>query len=153
MSLKSSRIHPRSPINLGPITTSGCSPMPAYMDAESCPREDSFLSMESLFGPPADSSSPASFPPQGLPVLDWGWSDVSILFGCGAPLYPLISDVQAYSASLPPSLHSTVLAIDTAVEIPYPEIPIVASDIHDEDFPPTCPSETDTMCQTTISSV
>lgn len=60
------------------------------------------------------------------------------------------SDVRAYSARLLPSLHSTTLAIDTAAEIPHREIPIAASNIHNE---PTCPLETGTMCQMTFSSV
>jgi hypothetical protein len=74
------------------------------MDADSYPREYLFLSMESWSGPPAYSSNPPSFPPQGMPILDGGRSDplsldipdpqvdaeASILVGCDAPSYPLI---------------------------------------------------------------
>lgn len=64
--------------------------------------ESLFLSMESWSGPQANSSNPASFPPQGMPILDGGRSDTlsldipdvdaeaSILVGCGVPSYPLI---------------------------------------------------------------
>ncbi|KAF8496817.1 hypothetical protein F5888DRAFT_366972 [Russula emetica] len=77
--------------------------------------------MESLSGPPADSSNPASFPSQPMPVLDWEWWSLDIPD-------PQV-DAEAYPAGLRPPLHSTVLAIDTAAETPHPEIPIAASNI------------------------
>jgi hypothetical protein len=142
--------------------TSGCLPIPAYMDAESYPREyPFFLSMGGLSGPPANTTSgcnPASSLPECMPDLDGGlshtWSLVpfpqvyaesGILVDRGAH-----SDVRA---GLHPSLYSTIPAIDTAAETSYPEISIAASDIHNGDLPHVCHSEMGTVCQATISSV
>lgn len=62
-------------------------------------------------------------------------SEAGILGGGGA-----YSDVQANSAGLCPSLHSTTLSIEVAAETSW-------------DSPLLCPSEMDTVCQATISSV
>lgn len=110
--------------------------------------------MESSSGPLANvASNPVSFPPQGMPVIDTGYShpwslgirDPQVdagagilvdLLGCGAH-----SDVQAYSGSLRSALYS-------------PEIPVVAaSDNYYKDLPPTCPSPVVTLYQATISPV
>jgi hypothetical protein len=116
--------------------TSGCSPIPMYMDSGSHPRDYLFLSMESLSGHPRDSFNPSSSPPQSI-LVEWGLSDPSSFDNPGPhswlrrPFVSAHSDVQAFPAGLRPSLN----------------------DIHDGDLSPTSPSETDTMCPTMISSV
>ena len=114
--------------------TSGCSPIPAYMDAGNYP-EYLFLSTarESLSSPPANSSNAPPFPPQGMPVLDGGWSDprsldipaqvdaeVSILVGCAAPSYPLIPMFRL--TPLVSDLHYILLLSPSTKQLRHPTL-------------------------------
>jgi hypothetical protein len=96
------------------------------MDADNYTQEYHFLSMESLSVPPADSSpNPASFPSQGTPILDWGWSDplfldtpnpeidaqASILVGCDAPLYCLLMPGPMFRHSPLVSVHHYMISM------------------------------------------
>jgi hypothetical protein len=102
------------------------------MDAES--HGYPFLSTESLSGPSANSSNPASLPPQGMSVLNGGWSDplyldisntqvnaeVSILVGCGGPSHPLIPMFR--HTPLVSILHHTLLLSPSTQQPRYPTL-------------------------------